>query len=344
VIETRVPGYVIDAVNGELDLHRFEQLRDEGRAALTRGQPEDAARVLRQALGLWRGRPLADLENEPCARDATGRLDEAWLEALESRIEADLEAGRHAELVGELRALVRSHPLRERLRVQLMLALYRSGRQSEALDAYADARRALVDEVGLEPGPELRRLQRAILDHDPALAPEPITRSRRRRRWSLIAAVGVAAVAGAVAVAVLGRYREPPRPAVVRLGGELIAVDAGTGKVTRRIPAGRTPAAVAVADGRAWLIDADALTLMAVDTRSGAVETLATGATPTDLAAGAGSVWVANGNRIQGNPVPGAGRDVAHAVRPAHAHGPRPRRAPSVEQQRHEPGRQSRRR
>jgi DNA-binding SARP family transcriptional activator len=79
VIETRVPGYVIDAVNGELDLHRFEQLRDEGRAALTRGQPEDAARVLRQALGVWRGRPLADLENEPCARDATGRLDEAWL-------------------------------------------------------------------------------------------------------------------------------------------------------------------------------------------------------------------------------------------------------------------------
>jgi branched-chain amino acid transport system substrate-binding protein len=207
--------------------------------------------------------------------------------------------------VGELRALVRSHPLRERLRVQLMLALYRSGRQSEALDAYADARRALVDEVGLEPGPELRRLQRAILDHDPALAPEPITRSRRRRRWSLIAAVGVAAVAGAVAVAVLGRYREPPRPAVVRLGGELIAVDAGTGKVTRRIPAGRTPAAVAVADGRAWLIDADALTLMAVDTRSGAVETLATGATPTDLAAGAGSVWVANGNRIQGTQFPG---------------------------------------
>ena len=301
VIETRAPGYVVDAANGALDLHRFERLRDEGRAALAGGWPVEAADKLREALGLWRGRPLADLEHEPFAREATQRLDEAWLDALESRIEADLALGRHAELVGELQALVRSHPLRERLRGQLMLALYRSGRQSEALDTYADARRTLVDELGLEPGPELRRLQSAILDHDAALDLESIATARRRRRLGVAVAVAVATATGAVAAVVLGRDAEQPRPAAARLGGELVAVDAGTGRLERRIPVGRTPAAVSVGGGRAWIVDADARTVLAVDPASGSVETLATGATPTDIAARDASVWVANGE-----PVPGA--------------------------------------
>ena len=300
VIETRQPGYVVDP-DGALDLHRFERLRDEGRAALGGGRAADASDRLREALGLWRGRPLADLEHEPFAREATRRLDEAWLDALESRIDADLALGRHAELAGELQALVRSHPLRERLRAQLMLALYRSGRQSEALDAYADARRTLVGELGLEPGPELRRLQRAILEHDAALeleAEPPPERPPRRRGLAVAVGLAVVVAAGAVAAAVLGRDAEPPRAAAARLGGELVAVDARTGRLERRIPVGRTPAAVSVGGGRAWLVDADARTVLAVDPASGAVETLATGATPTDIAAGDGSVWVANGEPL----------------------------------------------
>jgi DNA-binding SARP family transcriptional activator/ABC-type branched-subunit amino acid transport system substrate-binding protein len=301
VVVTRTPGYVVEAVNGELDLHRFERLRDEGRAALAAGRPQAASETLRQALALWRGRPLADLEHEPFAREATAALDEAWLAALESRIEADLALGRHTELVGELRALVRRHPLRERLRAQLMLALYRSGRQSEALEAYADARRTLVEELGLEPGPEIQRLQRAILEHDPALEPASASKARSRRRlaWVAAAAAAVAVAAGVLGAAVLGREDSTSQAEVPRLGGELIALDPGTGRVARRIPAGRTPAAVAVYEGRAWLVDADALTLMAVDLRSGAVETLATGAAPIDVGAGAGSVWVANGRRLR---------------------------------------------
>ena len=115
------------------------------------------------------GRPLADLANEPFAADAARALEEERLAALETRIDADLACGRHSELVGELTSLVRAEPLRERLRAQLMLALYRCGRQSEALDAYADARQTLVSELGLEPGPELQELQQAILGHDEAL-------------------------------------------------------------------------------------------------------------------------------------------------------------------------------
>jgi len=169
VLLTRSPGYVVAPAEGEIDFRRFGALRDTGRRHLEGDAPQEAARALREALSLWRGRPLADLDREPFAAEAVARLDEEWIEAVELRIDADIALGRHAELVGELRTLVRRHPLRERLRGQLMLALYRSGRQAEALAVYADARRTLDEELGLEPGPELRRLQQAILDHDPEL-------------------------------------------------------------------------------------------------------------------------------------------------------------------------------
>jgi hypothetical protein len=125
--------------------------------------------VLREALSLWRGPPLEDVAYEPFAQTEIARLDEERLAALEARLEADLAAGLHGELLGELQRLVGTHPTRERLAGHLMVALYRCGRQAEALEAYNDTRRALVAELGLEPGPELRRLQEAILRHDPAL-------------------------------------------------------------------------------------------------------------------------------------------------------------------------------
>ena len=156
---------------GELDAERFEQLVAAGRRALAAGHPERAAVVLREALGLWRGPPLAELASEPFAPGVIARLEEQRLAALEVRIDADLAVGRHAELVAELQQLIAEQPWRERLHAQLVLALYRTGRQADALEAYRCAREALVEQLGIEPGAELRSLQRAILAHDPGLDP-----------------------------------------------------------------------------------------------------------------------------------------------------------------------------
>jgi DNA-binding SARP family transcriptional activator len=169
VLTTRSPGYVIRVEPDELDLHRFERLVDEGRDLLARGLAADASQRLRDALSLWRGQPLADFAYESFAQAAIARLEEIRLSAVELRIDADLVLGRHDELVGELEALIADHPLRERLRAYLMTALYRSGRQAEALDAYQNARRALVDELGIEPSPALQELERAILRQDRSL-------------------------------------------------------------------------------------------------------------------------------------------------------------------------------
>ena len=164
VIVTKAPGYLIRVGPEELDLDRFDSLVDEARGEDAAG----AAKLLRDALQLWRGPALEDLD--PIARSERTRLEEQRLSALEQRIEAELTLGRHSELVPELEGLVRSHPLRDRLRGQLMLALYRSGRQADALEVYRSARRQLDEELGLEPGEELKRLERAILEQDPSLA------------------------------------------------------------------------------------------------------------------------------------------------------------------------------
>lgn len=170
-IDTQPPGYVIRLAPEQLDLHRFERLTDEAGPAEARL----AAGLLREALGLWRGEALADLAFEPFARPAIDRLEEIRLAALERRVEADLALGRHVEATAELEQLVAEHPLRERLRGQLMLALYRSGRQAEALDVYRQARAKLVEEFGLEPSARLRELERSILAQDPALDPADLS-------------------------------------------------------------------------------------------------------------------------------------------------------------------------
>jgi DNA-binding SARP family transcriptional activator len=164
-IVTRGRGYALDIERTALDLHRFERLAADAEGA----EPEVAADRLGQALGMWRGRAFADLADEPFARDAGRRLEELRLAAIERRVEADLALGRHVEVIGQLEQLVAEHPLRERFRALLMLALYRSGRQAEALEAYQVARRTLVEQLGIEPVPALRRLEEAILRHDPEL-------------------------------------------------------------------------------------------------------------------------------------------------------------------------------
>jgi predicted ATPase/class 3 adenylate cyclase/DNA-binding SARP family transcriptional activator len=169
LLETRPLGYALALPPDALDRDRFERLLAEGRAARAAGDP-GAGATLREALSLWHGPPLADFRYEPFAQAEIGRLEELRLAALEERIDADLALGRHAELVGELEGLISLHPVRERLRGQLMLALYRSGRQAEALEVYQDARRVLVEELGIDPSPPLRELEAAILRQDPALA------------------------------------------------------------------------------------------------------------------------------------------------------------------------------
>jgi DNA-binding SARP family transcriptional activator len=165
VLETRPPGYRIRIAPEQLDLARFERLVEEARGAPAR----DRADRLHDALALWRGSPLADLQFESWAQPQINRLEELRLTTVEDRLEAELEAGRRGEIVGELEALVDAHPHRERLRGLLMLALYRSGRQADALKAYQTARRALVDELGIEPSPELQRLHASILRQEAGL-------------------------------------------------------------------------------------------------------------------------------------------------------------------------------
>ena len=179
-LRTRAPGYVLDVPAGRTDLDEFARLRADSRP--------------REALALWRGPALADLDGEPFAAAAAGRLEEQRLAVLEERIDADLALGRHGELVPELEASAAEHPYRERFRAQLMLALYRSGRQADALAAYRAARETLVEGLGIEPGEELRALERSVLEQDPALA-APVARPApaRVRRSRLLIAVRRAA-------------------------------------------------------------------------------------------------------------------------------------------------------
>ncbi|MFL6033777.1 MAG: BTAD domain-containing putative transcriptional regulator [Gaiellaceae bacterium] len=194
---TRAPGYVLEVEPENVDLIRFERLVKDGRAALAAGDPVSAADTMRAAIALWRGPALTEFAAEPFAQIEGGRLDDLRVAALEERIDADLQLGRHGELTGELEVLITSHPHRERLRAQLMLALYRAGRQSEALDVYRDLR-ATLDEIGIAPGENLQRLERQILNHDceidaPALpiaeAPAPAKPLERQRVTVLFAAL-----------------------------------------------------------------------------------------------------------------------------------------------------------
>src|SRR5215831_301262 len=227
-IATADGGYRMAVSPDLLDADRMRSLVTKARERMAEGESEVASRVLRDALACWRGPTLAGLQLESYGREEVAQLDELRLTALMDRIDCDLAQGRHEHVLGELQVLVGEHPLRERLRAQQMLAFYRADRQADALDAYQQARRALIDELGIEPSQTLQRLQQAILRHDPALeaptgtagvngaAPEPLPtedaalaavppRSHSRwptpRRRYLIAAglVVVAAIAALVA-------------------------------------------------------------------------------------------------------------------------------------------------
>jgi DNA-binding SARP family transcriptional activator len=216
-LSTRSPGYLIRVGADALDLDRFERLVDGGRSLLARGQAADASQRLNDALSLWRGPPLADFTYESFAQAAIARLEEIRLAAVELRIDADLQLGRHDELVGELEALVAEHPLRERLRRYLMTALYRSGRQAEALEAYRDARHALVDELGIEPSTALQELEHAILRQDPALDVEapPPAEVREIAERSILVAIAHETCFDALLAVAAPLVRDPPRAMIL---------------------------------------------------------------------------------------------------------------------------------
>ncbi|MDX6414166.1 MAG: hypothetical protein QOH23_1576 [Gaiellaceae bacterium] len=211
---TRAPGYELRVADGELDLDRFEQLVRVGRARLADGDPKNAVADMRSALELWRGPALAEFRTEPFAERAAARLEDQRLAAVEDCLHAALEAGASADIVPELEELVATHPLRERPRELLMLALYRAGRQADALELFRRTRELFVSELGIEPGATLRDLEQAMLRQDEELlgkvpvAGSPISpmesvRRRRRGLWTLVALAAL--VAAGIAAALLVR-------------------------------------------------------------------------------------------------------------------------------------------
>ena len=299
---TQPPGYLLRVAPEQVDALRAERLLLESEDA----EPAEAATVLREALRLWRGPPIADFASDDFAGGEAGRLEELRLTALEKRIEADLALGRHVEVVGELETLVRAHPLRERLRGQLILALYRSGRQAESLDAYQAARKTLVEELGLEPSEELQQLQHAILAHDPSLgptrkvsvgaAPEPSGRPRRHRARALLV-LGVILAAGLIATAAVELSGGSASPPVHAAANSVALVDPATNRLVGDIAVGSSPDAVAFQTGAVWVANGADQTVSRIDTRTRkVVSTIGIGRDVEDLAVGFGSVWVADGN------------------------------------------------
>jgi DNA-binding SARP family transcriptional activator len=313
VLVTRSNGYMLNVDADELDVSRFERALSAGERALAAGQPERAAQRLRQGLALWRGPPLAEFTYEPFAQHEIARLEELRLVALEQRIDADLALGCHAQVVGELEALVRQHPLRERTRGQLMLALYRCGRQAEALEVYRVGRRTMSDELGLEPGPELRDLEAKILAQSPDLAaparprrrargtPEQAALPARPRRRAALAIVMAAALLGAAAIAAALRSGDSATPRTVALDlakDSLVAFAPDARGPEVAIPLSGRPTDLAAANGRLYVATVDSATLTEVDGRTRKiVRVVAPHITPAAVAAEGDRVWVADRRR-----------------------------------------------
>ncbi len=350
VVLTRPGAYLLRATGEHIDVRRFERLACDGRRALAANAPGRAAADLRDALTLWRGEPLADVSHEQFAQPEIACLEELHERTLEDRVEADIALGRHADVVGELGALVAAHPLRERLYELLMIALYRCGRQAEALAVYHSARSVLVQELGIEPNPGLKRVEHAILEQDASLELSPRvtsrdasggaqyersrSRTRSRRARLLAAAVGcltvlVAGLVGATSIGgrgpaasvvagpntvaeidaarnvLAGELTEIGRPGGIARGAGatwvtdtaddlLLRVDSA-GQVVDRIPVGRGPAGVTVADGQVWVVNQIDGTVSEVNPAAGTVvATIGVGNGPVAVASGYGSVWVAN--------------------------------------------------
>jgi YVTN family beta-propeller protein len=320
-LATEAGGYVLRIKPGELDVELFERLLGESRVALRDGRPDVASVTLTKALALWHGPLLAEFGDQPFARDAGLRFEELRLEAVEARIDSDLLLGRHQAVIAELEVLAAANPLREGLRAQLMLALYRSGRQAEALAVYRDTRTLFDHELGLEPGTELAALERAVLAHDPGLKlanisraepqeavgprepevepavkstarPPPKPRARASRGGVLIAAGGTILLAALAAIAVELSLAHPASVEVAP--NSVAAIDVRSNKVVAAAPAGIRPGAITVGFGSLWVANVDDQTVSRIDLRSlRTLHNVPVGGVPTGIAASSDAIWVA---------------------------------------------------
>jgi DNA-binding SARP family transcriptional activator/DNA-binding beta-propeller fold protein YncE len=304
-------GYLLRVEAGALDLVRFEQRIAAGQQALAEGRPAAAVGLLTDGLRLWRGEPLAEFADQAFAAAELGRLKELRLAALEARADADLALGREAAIIGELESRVTANPYRERFRAQLMLALYRASRQAEALTVYADTRRLLIGELGIEPGEQLRELHGAVLAQDPGLRPagaawpesagtgQPaVTPPRRpgRRRLALLSAAGVVAVAATLAGTLTpGNPNSAPGSGTIQ-PGSVAFLDAQSGRLVGDVPAGPSVGFVRAGLGSVWEME-DSGVLLQIDPRTRHVTaSIAVGVSPGDVAVGAGAVWITDAN------------------------------------------------
>jgi DNA-binding SARP family transcriptional activator len=305
LLVSRPPGYMLQLGADQLDAVRFERLASEGRGMLANRHPDAAAERLRTALALWRGGALDDLAYEAFARAEIDRLEELRLQTLEDRIDADLALGRHEDLVAELHELVDRYPLRERLRAQLMATLYRCGRQAEALEVYLDARRALTDELGVEPGPALRDLQQAILRQDPALGtpappPAPIG-ARVRRPWPILATVAV--LAGAILAVALVFGRSDGAKAVVVRPHSVAVIDPSHNSVADDVTVGDYPGPLTADDEFVYVANIGDATMSRIVPAKRKVLDTGSLSRATDLAIVDKHLWAASGGVPRHTPV-----------------------------------------
>ena len=289
-IVTHGHGYALELPGDRIDAVRFERLVEEGRVA--------------EALALWDDAPLSDLRDEPFAPAEVRRLEELRVRAFEAANDADLEAGRHGDVLARIDALVAEHPLRERLHAQRMLALYRAGRQAEALAAYRAARAILVSEIGVEPGPELRRLHDAILAQDPALelpagaapsARAPPGPAERQRRIPVVPMLAGALLALGLVAFGISRVGGGDRPVHIR-GDAVALLNPENGAIRRQIAVGRAPESIALGAGSAWIASRLDQTVSRVERDGKSVVRIPVRGSPEALAFGAGSLWVADGD------------------------------------------------
>jgi DNA-binding SARP family transcriptional activator len=276
VLVTQARGYVLRVPADAVDAHRFATLAAEAWRTL-QDDPEAALVTFERALAVWRGPALADFAFADFAHREIRRLEELRLETVEGRFESMLELGRHGAVVAELETRVAEHPLRERLRGQLMLALYRCGRQADALEIYRSGRRLLDAELGLEPHDELQRLEKAILNHDPSLE-SPVVAGVQRH------AVGHRRPASS--------HADSPVPP-----DSVAVIDPQRARVVGHVVVGRRPVALAIGHGSVWVANTDDGTVSRIDPeRREVVRTIGIGAPAVDLAVATDAVWVANGS------------------------------------------------
>jgi DNA-binding SARP family transcriptional activator/streptogramin lyase len=284
-------GYVLHLETDELDAWRFRAHAAEGRRLLHDGDPAAASRLLGEALDLWHGDLLDGVAALAFVAAERSRFRELRLEALEDRFEAELELGHHANVVAELEHAVAAEPHRDRLRELAMLALYRCGRQTDALDLYRSGRHALSDELGLEPSPRLRQLEQAILRHDSSLElalPPPPAPPRTSRRPAAIT-MGIAAF---VAVGVLVVAVELRGGGSVSAAPNSVAVLDGDGRLVSDVRVGDQPSAFAVGSPAVWVLNQGDGTVTRIDPRTLAVRTLGVGTSANAVAYGEHALWV----------------------------------------------------